>query len=97
MGRFILFLVVSALLAACPAPLPPEPPIVIVYPDAGADRCDRACSKLRDLACPEGAPSPGGATCEEVCRNAGPAVRADCVVVATSREDLARCSVRCIP
>jgi len=39
--------------------------------DAGTPAdCATACDHLRELGCPEAEPTPGGATCEEVCRNA---------------------------
>lgn len=66
----------SLLLVACDAcnpkpplpvkPLPPEPTIN----DSGVslDDCGQACLHLRKLGCPDGAQTPGGATCEAVCR-----------------------------
>ncbi len=64
MGRttrgLIIFSAV-ALAAACGGHLPtPRKP-------ARPDLCAAACSHLRDLGCPEGEPTPGGATCEDWC------------------------------
>lgn len=40
-------------------------------PDAGTPAdCSAACDRLRELKCPEGEPTPGGASCEDVCNNA---------------------------
>lgn len=55
----------ALLILACepPLPRPPEP-----TPDTG---CSSACSRLIELACPEGEPTPGGVACEDVCSVAG--------------------------
>lgn len=53
---------VSLLLACAGAPPEPKPP------EPGRD-CKNACSRLRELRCDEGDPTPDGATCEEVCAN----------------------------
>ena len=47
-------------------PVLPEPTVN----DAGVplDDCGQACVHLRKLGCPDGAQTPGGATCESVCR-----------------------------
>lgn len=91
-----LALIAAVLVAACastPAPLPPEPDIVIVYP---ADPCPEACRRLSELGCPEGDQTPDGTSCEVICRNAGDLVDAPCVTRARSRADLQACNVRCI-
>ncbi len=35
-----------------------------------SDGCAAACENLRRLGCEEGTPTPGGVSCEGVCRNA---------------------------
>lgn len=49
-----------------PVPLSPEPTV----DDAGAplDDCAQGCRHLRRLGCPDGEHTPGGKTCEAVCR-----------------------------
>ncbi len=38
--------------------------------DAGTPAdCSAACQHMRELGCEEGKPTPGGATCEDVCNN----------------------------
>lgn len=64
--------------ASCPPPEPPAPPEP-VQPDADVDvmepeegtACERACDRMRKLACEayDGSDSPSGATCEEVCEH----------------------------
>lgn len=49
-----------------PAPTPTPPPVVVVPP---APSCDTACTKFRELRCPEGNPTNDGASCETVCTN----------------------------
>lgn len=49
----------------CPPTPPPNPPSA---PDAGAGSCPLVCDHLRALSCPGGAPTPEGATCEQVCQ-----------------------------
>lgn len=49
-------------------------PAVIVVPSARPEPgtpadCARACAHLRSLGCEEGKPTPGGASCEQVCDN----------------------------
>jgi hypothetical protein len=88
-------LILSALFIGCHAPEPkPEPNIVVVYPDGGA-ACQGACARLLELHCSEGGPSPGGASCEATCINAGPLVDAPCVARATTRAAVTACNVDC--
>ena len=55
-----------------PTPIPDEIPADWYDPEPGPsaaprDVCAAACTRLRNHACPEGQPSPKGATCEERC------------------------------
>lgn len=56
-----------------PAPEPtPEPtpdPVVVVPPVPPTPSCDTACTRFRELKCPEGDPTNDGASCETVCTN----------------------------
>lgn len=56
MGNRLHWAALTLLLLACEPAYP--------RPDAG---CARACENLRALGCPEGEPTPDGATCETWC------------------------------
>lgn len=60
-------LLLSALAAAlCCSPPPAPAPRV----DAGSPAdCQAACDRLAELGCEEAQPTPGGASCVEVCNN----------------------------
>jgi hypothetical protein len=78
----LLAAVVLHALTAChplPAPQPPPAPVG----DAGpADACLAFCAHATALHCVSASPSPGGLSCEAVCRNAlGPAARASGLTV----------------
>ncbi len=99
-----LLALLGAGLAHCVHPHPVEPDIVVTSIDGGEDPeedatspCGASCANLRRLGCPEGAPSPGGATCYEVCRRAVVMLDTTCVMRATTRAGLSKCSVRCVP
>ncbi len=47
-------------------PLPPPAPVDV----QALDDCGGACAIWRDRRCPEATPTPAGASCEQVCRNA---------------------------
>jgi hypothetical protein len=90
------FLVYGAvLLTACP----PEPVTPTPSPDGAAPvgPCAAACARLRDLRCPEGEPSPGGVSCEQVCAEVGELMATSCIVAAQDVPAIHRCSVRCVP
>lgn len=71
---FVLPLV-GALCGPTPTP-PPDPPPPLpeapVGPLAPTEErnCPGTCARLLELGCEEGTPTPGGATCEQVCANA---------------------------
>ena len=75
-ATFVLFVV----LAACsPKPSPePNPP----DPEPPTATCSLACERLRALGCDEGADTPDGAPCEDVCQYAGMAGVYDLACVA---------------
>jgi len=53
-----------ALCISCrPAPVPTPNPV-------GAPTCKDVCARLADLKCEAAKPTPEGATCEDVCKNA---------------------------
>lgn len=57
-------LMVSVLMVGCSASPPPHPSPEPPAPEA----CVVACERLQELGCPEGDPTPAGASCVEVCR-----------------------------
>jgi hypothetical protein len=63
---------------------------------ATGSACERACSTLAELGCPEGQPTPRGKPCLEVCHQQAPLLRVDCVAEADTVEDVRQCSVRCV-
>lgn len=78
-------LLLALLLTGCPPTVEPDLPSGPA-PEAGTPAdCADACAHLRELGCPEGAPTPAGGTCEAVCENAegSGAVTLDPVCVGT--------------
>jgi hypothetical protein len=61
-----LAILASTSLIWCSSPGPKPAP----KPDPGALTCTDACDNLRTLGCAEAAPTPDGASCEDVCLNA---------------------------
>ena len=91
----IAFAVTFASLEACGERLPPEPPHVVVYPDASYGTCcDSACRVLYDLGCPEAEPSGSNESCESICTraaNLGVDIGSCCIASATSRREAMQC------
>lgn len=102
----LLPLVLALLLTACPNPITPVGPKpkpigqdAAVLPDGAlATPCEAVCAAYRGLECPEGADTPKGHTCEEVCQNAaehgidlGGSVNG-CIVKATTCGEVRACS-----
>jgi hypothetical protein len=71
-----------------PAPLPPKPQ---PEPSDHPATCADACAWFRARNCPQAEATPRGATCEQVCSNAGELFDNDCVLVASSCEAADRC------
>lgn len=104
-------LVVPTWLACGPATPAPAPPIPN-GPDGGAcpgdesagavrcrstSTCEAACDGLRRADCEEGAPSPDGHPCEEVCRTSGRSWPLACWADARTPDDVRRCGkTRCL-
>lgn len=101
MIRVAILAAAFALAAQCtsvPKPAPAPVPTVLVdaapEPDADIDAakrspCALACAHLADLKCPAAQPTPGGATCTQVCENgesgpAGTSLDPACVVKQTT-------------
>lgn len=100
-------LALALLFAACTpepeTPVGPKPKPVgqdaAVLPDGAlATPCEAVCYAYRELGCPEGADTPKGHTCEEVCQNAalhgidlGGDVRG-CIVEAGTCQEVRACS-----
>jgi hypothetical protein len=82
-----LCLALLGLIAACNQP----PPVSRVT----VENCATACSQLRALDCPEGKPTPRGASCEAVCESNSELLEIVCVTGATSIEAVRLCNVRC--
>lgn len=78
-----------------PAPAPDPAPTVFVPPPPGQTPCEGACARLVALGCPEGQPTPKGATCVAVCQNAEDSgvlsLWPDCVSKAQSCEAARAC------
>ena len=98
-------LLTVALFTACPpvpGPTDQRPPPVgqdaTVLPDGAlATPCEASCYAYRTLGCPEGAPTKGGHSCEEVCQNAAKngidlAGASACIVEAASCQEVRACS-----
>lgn len=95
--RSLLALALLTACAACTAytwdpPLPPRPPPE--QSDAGA--CERACARLSELGCEEAQPTPGGATCLEVCETAETSgyftLDPNCIAEVGQCSDVERCT-----
>lgn len=52
-----------------------------------ADACPAACSRMRELGCVAGRPTPKGAACEEVCVNAAELIDVACWAKAKNCEE----------
>ena len=81
-------------LTGCPGPVPLVP--LAPDPDGAvpATVCERACSRLAALNCPESRPTERGLTCVQVCEST-PAYALDpaCVAEATTQAGLRACGV----
>lgn len=68
MARYSVVLLVLALALGCQHRVrdPRQQPSA---PHADPNACGAICSHLRDLKCPNGEPTPGGRTCEDICRH----------------------------
>ncbi len=85
-------LVLSLLLTACPPTDKPPPDPGKVYPEGGS--CTAACEHMRSLDCELGKPTPKGAPCVEVCKNAdnnGFPWPVQCMLGSTTCEQLEAC------
>ena len=96
-------LALYAVLAAASCREPPAPPPLTEFIDAGGAyralaTCASACGRLAAFGCPEGRPTPAGASCTEVC-SAARQSRVDlpiaCVTRATDIAGVRACGVRC--
>jgi hypothetical protein len=81
-----------------PSVVPPTPAVADAAPQPDAAKVDiyaRACRNLRALHCPDGDPTPAGASCETVMRTVNgtgaATVAATCIAAAKSCADEARC------
>lgn len=78
----------AAALIHCLPPLPPGP----------KPACEKACERLVEFGCSEGAPSAGGVPCLDVCVSAvasGVDLEPECVARAEDADAVRRCGVRC--
>lgn len=88
MGTRHLTLLALVAVAACG--VNPVSGIVRETPDS----CSRACTRFRELGCEEGAPTPEGKSCEDVCVAVGQGsigLDTDCVERAASCEAARAC------
>ncbi len=75
----VFFAFAGAVFVDCTHSPAVSPPDVMVPPVDGAvlvpatDDCSASCNEWRKRGCPEGNPTAGGLTCEDVCRNAADA------------------------
>lgn len=60
-------LLVMFWVSGCAPPASPAPPPGTVVLESSA--CQKACTHQRAIGCELGTPTPGGATCEEVCED----------------------------
>lgn len=67
----VAWLACIVLLWSCtpPAAAPTAPPVPLPAPGTEDADCFTVCEHLRDLGCEQAEPSPGGASCEDVCDN----------------------------
>jgi len=80
--------------AACAAGTDVKPVSDGPRPPDSQQQCASFCQHLRALGCPEGAPLPGGASCEKFCvdtQEAGHDLRIACVLGIQSCAELSRC------
>jgi hypothetical protein len=64
MRYFLALVLLPALACAHPPPAPPPAPTPILVVS-----CATACARQRALHCTTSLPSPGGASCEDICQN----------------------------
>lgn len=106
MKRFLLGLGLFLALVGCPPsvtpPLPGASDASFALPEGGypdddgrGDVCNKACSRLWSLGCPESVRNDAGLTCVALCRQEGPMLQPTCISEATSKSMLAKCHVRC--
>jgi hypothetical protein len=92
--RELALLVLLGTLVGCTATVTTETPPSVTPPSPDAPA--RACVNLRRLKCAAGSPTPGGATCETVLRDAVHSgitgVDPECLARIDRCEDEARCS-----
>lgn len=94
--RPFAFVLLAAVLAGCPpAPTscqPPSPQADAAPPDG--DACERACSNIKALGCPEGEPKTGE-SCVMVCRHTQVTgltdLQPECLAAARSVDDVRAC------
>ena len=98
-------LLLCALLAGASCREHPAPIVTAETLDAGDPArslatCASACARLATLSCPEGRPTPSGASCLEVClaaRASRIALPIACVSRAKDVAAVRTCGVRCAP
>ncbi len=78
----------------CTPPIGPVSPAILdaAFDDAG--QCASVCTRLQAMSCPEGQPTPKGASCTEVCTttiNNGFSLNLNCVAQATSCAQVDNC------
>lgn len=61
-SAMLLTLAFAATCTGCPPPPPPDDPV----PEA---TCEATCAHWTELGCDQAKPTPGGASCVEVCEN----------------------------
>lgn len=90
-----LMLLALALVACGPDVFTPTGPPPKERPDADSAGCPEACAQLAQLGCDEAKPTPGGATCLDVCvsvqQSEATALDLACVVGAASCEAANAC------
>jgi len=67
-----------------------------IVPSVTPAGCVEACQRLRELGCPEAAPTPRGAPCVAVCEAAGALLDPQCVAEARNVPEVRTCHVRCM-
>lgn len=82
------------LAGACSLP-PTMPPSRLVPVQGDPSGCPAACERFESLGCPEAEPTPDGATCVDVCRNAETSgyltVKPSCIASAESCDEAREC------